>query len=291
MKKKLKSELVNIAHRILRMDSDSDYADLQLHAKKLYETLTVLVFAETHFNEPGPTIGKKAILEVIEAKEFEAVEISAEKEPKEEQIEVVPVNMAIRVETNAQKAAAIAKANDEIFHKMQAEKAEARKSQRDKYRPDGSQQNKSQDNLHEPVIEKIKDLVAQMPPEADEIDDMFQRITGSEPVKNDVADIGEYSQEAVFEKKEIKINKPKSINDSASQGWKIGLNTRIGFIKHLFEGSDADYNRVISQLSTMSNRDEAIGFIQNQVKPDYNWEGKELYETRLLDIIERKFEK
>lgn len=76
-----------------------------------------------------------------------------------------------------------------------------------------------------------------------------------------------------------------------SKSINIGLNDRVGFVKHLFNESAEDYNRVLSQLNTHSSFDEAKGFIDEIIKPDYNnWEGKEDYEVRFLEIVEKKFQ-
>ena len=84
--------------------------------------------------------------------------------------------------------------------------------------------------------------------------------------------------------------KTVSLNDSLSKSINIGLNDRIGFEKHLFGGSGEDLNRVLSQLSTYSNFGEAQEFIEDMVKPDYNnWAGKEDYETRFMELVEKKF--
>ena len=149
----------------------------------------------------------------------------------------------------------------------------------------------NQASLHEPVMEKIKDIVAQMPPEADAIEAMFQQITQQpQPVKNDKDEIGEYGRIAEFEDtKTDEPAKPRKLNDSVSRGLSFGLNDRIAFIKHLFNGSNSDYNRVLSQLNTVNSQQEAFDLIDQMVKPDYNnWEGKEVYETRFKDLVARK---
>ncbi|WP_117883813.1 hypothetical protein [Aureibaculum luteum] len=82
----------------------------------------------------------------------------------------------------------------------------------------------------------------------------------------------------------------KTLNDKMfNQTIQIGLNDRIAFVKNLFNFSQADFNRVLSQLNTLKTEKEAKDFIYNQIKPDYNWAGKEEYEARLINIIERKF--
>jgi|FLOH01.1.fsa_nt_gi hypothetical protein len=86
-------------------------------------------------------------------------------------------------------------------------------------------------------------------------------------------------------------SKPKaSLNDSLLQkGFSIDLNDRIALVKHLFEGSQEDFNRVLSQLNTFDSEQDAKDFILNQVKPDYSWQEKEVHEERFMLLIERKF--
>lgn len=70
----------------------------------------------------------------------------------------------------------------------------------------------------------------------------------------------------------------------------LGLNDRIAFEKNLFGGSGEDLNRVISQLNTMDRFEDAKDFIRDLVKPDYNnWQGKEEYEERLMELVEKRF--
>jgi hypothetical protein len=89
-----------------------------------------------------------------------------------------------------------------------------------------------------------------------------------------------------------KLTKPKtSLNDRLNKkAINIGLNDRLAFVKHLFAGSQEDFNRVISQLNTQTSHQEAVNFVEQFVKPDYDWTGKELYEERLLEIIHNRFE-
>ncbi|MBA0882681.1 hypothetical protein [Flavobacterium undicola] len=86
-------------------------------------------------------------------------------------------------------------------------------------------------------------------------------------------------------------SKTVSLNDKlAKKGIEIDLNDRIAFVKHLFGNSNEDYNRVMNQLITYDNFFETKSFIDEMVKPDYNnWEGKEEYEERFMEIIEKKF--
>lgn len=86
------------------------------------------------------------------------------------------------------------------------------------------------------------------------------------------------------------VSKQRSLNDAFfNSNLQVGLNDRIAFVKHLFEGSQEDFNRVLSQLNSFKTEKEAKNFITKLVKPDYDWSTKEEYELRLLNLIERKF--
>ncbi|WP_338039150.1 hypothetical protein [Maribacter litopenaei] len=61
---------------------------------------------------------------------------------------------------------------------------------------------------------------------------------------------------------------PKSLNERlVNKELKVDLNNKLGFIKHLFNGSTEDYNRVLSQLSTIDSHERSVSFIKNMVKP------------------------
>ena len=87
-------------------------------------------------------------------------------------------------------------------------------------------------------------------------------------------------------------NEPKAVtlNEKLAKGFHIDLNDRIAFTKNLFGNNTEDYSRVLNQLLTFDNYNEAQEFIETMVKPDYNnWEGKDDYAERFLGIVEKKF--
>jgi hypothetical protein len=57
MKKKLESELVSIAHRILKLKGKEDIIKMHAEVQALYEKLSVLKFAQENFEDDIPTIG------------------------------------------------------------------------------------------------------------------------------------------------------------------------------------------------------------------------------------------
>lgn len=177
------------------------------------------------------------------------------------------------------------------------------------------------EDLIEPLMEKIKDIVAQMPQESERIDEllneMLPKATELKPVeeqvkteryiKNDLEEFAaNYQRTPEFERKPSEIfpqstegttasknyteSRLKSLNETANKGLNIGLNDRLAFIKHLFEDQAEDYTRVLSQINTMESFGEAQKFIQENVKPDYNhWNNKEVYSERFMVLVEKSF--
>lgn len=82
----------------------------------------------------------------------------------------------------------------------------------------------------------------------------------------------------------------RSLNDKLLKSTiQVGLNDRIAFVNNLFNYNQSEFNRVLSQLNTFKTQGEAINFINNKVKPEYDWSDKEDYEIRFIALIERKF--
>ena len=95
--------------------------------------------------------------------------------------------------------------------------------------------------------------------------------------------------ENLFETRKEEIRQ-LSLNDRlVSNSIQIGLNDRIAFVNKLFNFSQSDFNKVLSRLNACNTRDEALHYVQYQVKTTYNWKGKEDLEERFISLIERKF--
>ena len=246
MKKKLESELVSIAHRILKLKGKEDVIKMHAEVSALYETLSVLKFANQNFEGDLPTIGNdSSFFDMLDSAFNNKVSDNIEVEDK------IYINL------------------DEV----------------------------EDDDIMEPVMNKIKDMVAHMPDETEENETVFEDTTPKNPVKKyNLEDItAGFEDTPIFEpvsKSQNGVsNGKKSLNDKINLGgFNIGLNDKIAFIKHLFNGKSEDYDRVFSQLNTSTSLEEAKNFIDNMVKPDYNnWEGKEDFEERFMEIIESKF--
>ena len=118
--------------------------------------------------------------------------------------------------------------------------------------------------------------------------DSFEAVSPAPtPSISEFKDKEEIRETAILEPKEIKS---ATLNEKLAKGFHIDLNDRIAFTKNLFGNSSEDYSRVLNQLLTFNSYSEAQEFIENMVKPDYsNWEGKDDYAQRFLEIVEKKF--
>ena len=138
-----------------------------------------------------------------------------------------------------------------------------------------------------PVTEKINALVTELPLEEESaaIEDLFASVANPVFIKKEVQ-----RQENVPVDPPTESPVTKNLNDILGKGIQIGLNDRLAFINNLFDQSEEDYQRVISQVQTLSSWEEAQNFIEQMIKPDYDfWEGKEEFELRFLKCLESNF--
>jgi len=249
MKKKLESELISLAHRVLKLTGKEDLAKMQKEVALLYQKITILKFFHEQFNGEIPD-------DLATSTSFFS-SLEGYKQNKD------------------------------------SVKREALKNGDNKEEP-----------IMEPAIEKIKDIVAQMPQETSEVDDIVDQIN-KKGNDDGVADFAEtLGQLPIFEPLETASTKEEaeeelslsttekvSLDENLKTGeFNIGLNDRLAFVNHLFENNNEDYDRVLSQLTTMDSFEEISDFIENIIKPDYNnWKDKADYESRFLEIIEKKF--
>ena len=242
MKKQLESELVSIAHRILKLTGREDLNKMQTEIALLYQKITVLRFLESNNDGQIPETSG------MDASFFNSLDGAFNN----------TVTDAVEVE-------------DKTFVNIDTEDTEA---------------------IMEPAIEKIKDIVAQMPEETLEVDSMLAAALNepTEAIEHDLNELSpSYAELPIFEA--VPESSQTSLNDQLkTQGFQVGLNDRLAFVKNLFENSNEDYDRVLSQLSTLGSFEEAADLLNTIIKPDYNnWEGQEDIEARFLEIIENKF--
>lgn len=303
MKKRLEAELISLAHRVLKLKNKSEVDQLYLESKKLYEALTILKFYGDNFEQVKSTLSEKELeeklaisldVEVVETKLEPIVEVSApiieeeiavvEAEIEEEKEEIQEQEVVAEIETPIIEVPEI-ETNEEILPDVVAEATIIEEKV-------ANIELEKTEEISKPDLELTFDskINEDKKPKANEI--VFDDFLGSNYVDPVFIKPEDLAIEKEIEKKEQEKIDAKAIAsiDKNSKAITIGLNDRVAFMKHLFANSSEDYNRVLSQLITFNSYGEAQTFIANMVKPDYNdWKGKEDYELRFMEIIEKKF--
>ena len=325
MKKRVTAELISIAHRILKLKNHSETVQLQQEAKNLYDQLTILRFYEENFelvkNEISEEVleakleGKQAdvfeqpipvVEEVAPAKEETVVEepIVEEKEeetPAEEE-KIVVAELIVEDDEEEEEVLMTSMEEEPIEEEIIEEEPVVDSEVSEPKAEEPAKQISFEDLLVHDYQEldfvKVEDVPAEVEKVTETVfDSEISEVTPVEEVKEvaqpepvvETSKLLEEEVKATFEKvsQEPKIS---SLNDRLNKAITFGLNDRIGFEKKLFGGSSDDFNRVVSQLNTFDSFEEAKAFVDDFVKPDYNnWEGAEEFETRFMEIVEKKF--
>jgi hypothetical protein len=318
MKKRISAELISIAHRILKLKNHSETLQLQQEAKNLYDQLTILRFYEENFElvkneipeavfeekwEGKPTeIFSAPIQEEIEANiqaTTPVVEETISELIVEEKIVVAELIVEdIEDEEVAIDSKEILNTENELTDTEEAIPAEEKSEEKPNPTFNQKETVAKQISFEDMLVHDYQELdfvkVDEVPVAVEQANEAtFEAVSleitsEMEPI-NETEPTSNVEVEEPAEKKQ-KENKTTSLNDKLNKGINIGLNDRIAFEKKLFGGNAEDFNRVLSQLNTFDNFQEAESFILDFVKPDYNnWEGNEEFETRFLEIIEKKF--
>ena len=356
MKKRLESELISIAHRVLKLKNNSDVNQLYKETQKLYETLSVLKFYQDNFETLKNSVSQEQLEEKLEAansntdekeivvEEQEQVTIAQEiASVDSDENEAETLEAESTLESESEEESKSNQEQEETEQQLEAEEPieeEQADLIEEEYAEEVSEVESASDNedvIQENETEESQDLEEEIATEESSKQDFEPNFELEEALESDKketpkqisfedflgkdyiepifvkpnelvakveshfeelpTDLQEYHEKNLQKegKSETKSEKPEekkpvSLNDKFSAGINIGLNDRIAFVKKLFAGSDEDYNRVISQLNTFDNLEEAEVFIEDMVKPDYNdWSGNDEYEARFIELISKKF--
>ena len=306
MKKRLEADLISIAHRILQLKNKSDINQLYLETQKLYEKLAVLRFVDEHFGDSKPTIGQAKIEAKIETA-FEAIENEEPVAITIEEIEIPEIETTTELILEEEEQVEITELEEPVF-----EEEEDLETLEDEMEEEVEEEEieapfipafelEKEEEEEEQIIEEapkqeavqisFEDLIG-----GDFSDDLFVKVesTAFETPKDEkvetVLETVAFDLDEIELHEEVEESKSVTLNEKLAKGINIDLNDRIAFTKHLFGNDPEDYNRVLNQLITFNTFYETRDFIRDMVKPDYNnWEGKEEYEERFMEIIEKKF--
>ncbi len=318
MKKKVEGELISIAHRVLKLKDSSDLRVLHEEARNLYEKLSVLLFVETQFGAVMPTIGKAEIQDLVIDHYEKQVDAVAETAVAEEKEAAVSEKVSHNVAEIPSVEELIADPVVEEVLKLEST-PEPVAVPAFEARSETPKQISFDDLLGSDYTEPIFDKVSDIPQKTEESNTAVEEVIVvaeveeiEEETKEEeeivavaetafdlpVEELKEAAVDLSFEPSfsaapEVPVLKSEPFEAQPENGlrsFQFGLNDRIGFERNLFGGSAEDMNRVVSQLSTFNSFEEAAEFLEEMVRPDYNnWNGKDEYVERFLDIVKRRF--
>ena len=296
MKKRLESELISIAHRILKLKNKSEVDQLYKESQKLYETLSVLKFYQDNFESVKSDVDEVVLEEML--KQSLEVEIAPVlvAEVKEDSNDSEKAKQTESDEDPSDSELAeqsiVSEASEEVIEEQAIDEEEPIANEVSAFKPifelETEEEEQEQHDIPAEVAfesqpeEKLEDHIGKY------TEPVFVKTNEVSLFTSDSIETEEEKQTVAEEVKE----EPKSdaFNEMTTKSIAIGLNDRIGFVQHLFNDSNEDFNRVISQLNTFDTFEEAKNFINEMVLPDYNyWVGEEDYIERFMEIVEKKF--
>ena len=322
MKKIIESDLISIAHRILKLKDKSEISLLLKETELLHNKLILLQFYEDNKYRLESSLSEEQLFQES-SKEInneeapqESIFINEEKKDdvvsfEEELITPIALNV-----TNVEAIEAASAVEESVVSKEETTELQNTSKETDapnnyqedvEFTPSIAETQKSLEEIEEEIIEieqkdpieDAKDAVERAVIEIDPVfsiphNDLFKSnsVTENEEEKSFKVPQHFVSNQSIENTTENYHQAPvnKSINDAFANKISIGLNDRIAFEKNLFNGNSNDLNRVISQLNTIESYQEAKDFIDDLVKPEFNnWHGKEDYENRFMELVEKRF--
>ncbi|WCM41315.1 hypothetical protein MG290_10140 [Flavobacterium sp. CBA20B-1] len=309
MKKIIESDLISIAHRILKLKDKSEISSLLKETELLHNKLILLQFYEDNKFRLDPSITPEKLLEEVTEEPSSSIFLSEDRKDDvvsfEEEL-ITPIELSV---TNAAAIDAAPPVEDSVLKIHELESEEDPEIQEDdvvEFTPSLHETIKTIDAIEEEIknveqldpLEDAKEAVERATLEIDPVfsiphNELFNTNDSSEKEEDTFKGSQHFVTNQATDKstenyRQIPLN--KSINDAFANKISIGLNDRIAFEKNLFNGSSDDLNRVISQLNTIESYEEAKDFIDDLVKPEFNnWNGKEDYENRFMQLVEKRF--
>ena len=323
MKKIIESDLISIAHRILKLKDKSDIQTLLKETELLHNKLILLQFYEDNKFRLDPSITEEKLFEQLKEQEPQETEaVTAEQnnymsadivndlleDTKNDDVVTFEEDIITPVELNVSTSEKMEEDAVEDSEPV-AEVAETLHDTHEvEFTPSIEETQKTVEEIDRQIeeieernpVEDAKEAVERVTLEIDPVfsiahDQLFdenaaQKINDNEKTaaspQHFVTNQQEAQQAGTY--RQAPLN--KTINDAFAHKISIGLNDRIAFEKNLFNGSGDDLNRVIAQLNTIETFQEAQDFIEDLVKPEFNnWQGREDYEKRFMALVEKRF--
>lgn len=327
MKKIIESDLISIAHRILKLKDKSEISSLLKETELLHNKLILLQFYEDNKFRLDPSITPEKLLEEVKSTEptdEQSASVFLTEEKKDDVVTfeeelITPIELSVTNAADIEAAppveASVETVEEEeeieenkkgVVEEISTEEEVQTESYVVEFTPSIEETIKSIDEVEEEIkiveqldpVEDAKEAVERATLEIDPVfsiphNELFNTNDSNEKEEDTFKGSQHFVTNQVAEKstenyRQIPLN--KSINDAFANKISIGLNDRIAFEKNLFNGSSDDLNRVIAQLNTIESYEEAKDFIDDLVKPEFNnWNGKEDYENRFMQLVEKRF--
>jgi hypothetical protein len=291
MHKKLETDLMSLAHSILQMKNKENVFLLKQKAHEIYEKLSVLAFVEEYVNATPNLKDTKEELTAVVKKAYENKKLVLEELAAVEEIETVIEHVAIAplaVEnTPIEPAVGDNSSEEEVQEEVkdaQSNEVETTENEMEDFTAPLEEIETA--DATEPSFDALENLIFKDTTAIDSQEGVTEVLeTPALTLEEELADVISVDLIAdLFEPL-----KPTSLNNKLQANIHIDLNDRIVFVKNLFDGSQEDFNRVVSQLNSFKTEKEANKFINKMVKPDYDWKNHEALENRFITIIERRF--
>ncbi len=327
MKKIIESDLISIAHRILKLKDKSEISSLLKETELLHNKLILLQFYEDNKFRLDPSITPEKLVEEVKPadvveEQLASVFLTEEKKDDvvtfEEEL-ITPIELSVTnaadidaappVEAsveNVEETAEHVEEEVEVEEEVPTEEETQTENNEVEFTPSIEETIKSVEEVEEEIkiveqldpVEDAKEAVERATLEIDPVfsiphNELFNSNNSNEKEEDTFKGSQHFVTNQAAEKsvenyRQIPLN--KSINDAFANKISIGLNDRIAFEKNLFNGSSDDLNRVIAQLNTIESYEEAKDFIDDLVKPEFNnWNGKDDYENRFMQLVEKRF--
>ena len=327
MKKIIESDLISIAHRILKLKDKSEISSLLKETELLHNKLILLQFYEDNKFRLDASITPEKLVEAVkpaDVVEEQPASVFLTEEKKDDVVTfeeelITPIELSVTnaadidaappVEASVKNVAETAEHVEEeveIEEEVPTEEETHIENNEVEFTPSIEETIKSVEEVEEEIkiveqldpVEDAKEAVERATLEIDPVfsiphNELFNTNDSNEKEEDTFKGSQHFVTNQAAEKstenyRQIPLN--KSINDAFANKISIGLNDRIAFEKNLFNGSSDDLNRVIAQLNTIESYEEAKDFIDDLVKPEFNnWNGKEDYENRFMQLVEKRF--
>lgn len=291
MHKKLETDLMSLAHSILQMKNKENVFLLKQKAHEIYEKLSVLAFVEEYVNATPNLKDTKEELTAVVKKAYENKKLVLEELAAVEEKETVIEHVAIAPLAVENIPIEPVVGDNSSEEEVQEEVKDAQSNEVE------TKENEMEDFIA--PLEEIETAAATEQP-FDALENLIFEDTTAIDSQEEVTEVLEPPALTLEEELADVISvdliadlfeplKPTSLNNKLQANIHIDLNDRIVFVKNLFDGSQEDFNRVVSQLNSFKTEKEAKKFINKMVKPDYDWKNHEALENRFITIIERRF--